>query len=524
MKPTLLSLPPELWRLIGMQLINDVASLNTFMRLNYRAFLIGIPLLYQKVDRPEALGTLALPSSAGLFNRHTPAHPAGLVQSLELDFQKHTQLGESESDRAMSPVLQVKLQEAFANFAKYGARAARSNTSRALKTLKLNCPTLPFFEVFKGIDFRPFQLRELEIKCLAPSANMRPEDLVRWARCLATLIRPSLEQLTFSIGNRLPSLLSAYSSVIFRKIGQLGVNLRELDLSIPMPFAYESEEGVVANFNTTFASNEFFFPNLRSCSIVATWFLHTSVHLNLTPFLLRHPNLESLSCYIASGHSLIHGALHLPHLKFYQGGPHDWLAICNPSITPPPPVERLRLVLAGSTSAEIEGQVVESLERIAGSLSGLSITGHDAVIGSVAYGNSPRWLDVSFSHISVYERIFKACPCLRYLECHVNIEILEAGFIALIVERLPRLRILTLTVTDGRESCSISKAEEVLYNIWEVLRGSSAALPLFMLSRCSVSYYLHSEPSESQASCKVFAHSKFCEDCVPRLGFSVPFD
>ncbi|KAF9064095.1 hypothetical protein BDP27DRAFT_1426215 [Rhodocollybia butyracea] len=314
----------------------------------------------------------------------------------------------------MSPVLQVKLREAFANFAKYAARIpndinAESNTSSvkkvpALTTLKLICPTLPFFKISEGIDLQPFQLRKLDIRCLAPSVNMKSNDLRR----LATLIKPPLEQLTFFIGNHYPSLSSIYSSIIFRQIGIFTADLRELHLFLLIPLAYEPAKSVVASYNVAFEANDF-----------------TSGHHT---FPAPPPNLERLLCCIASENGLIHGTLgkdDLSYLRFYKAVPQDWLAICNLRTTR---IGYLRLVLIDSISEVTEGQVVESLERIDGSLYGLSISGHDAVIDAAINSNtSSRWLDVSFSRISVYEGIFKACTCLRYLECHVNAEILEVA-------------------------------------------------------------------------------------------------
>lgn len=192
-----------------------------------------------------------------------------------------------------------------------------------------------------------------------------------------------------------------------------------------MPPDNESDERLVANFNAVFEADDFSFPNLRLCSISTDWYLNVieSV-LDITPFLLRHPNLVGLSCYIASGDSLIQRTLGkegLSHLRFCKVVPHDWLAICNPGVTPAPKMEQLQLLLVNSIPEEIEGQLVESFQGVAASLVALSFNGHAAVMNDT----SPRWRDVSFSHISIYEEIVKACTNLIYLKCHVNIEILE---------------------------------------------------------------------------------------------------
>ncbi|KAF9064311.1 hypothetical protein BDP27DRAFT_1425970 [Rhodocollybia butyracea] len=528
-KPSLLSLPPELWRLIAIELTDDVASLNAFLQLNYEAFAISTPLLYQDVDRPEALGTLALPSSARFGNnisvyqnRHTAVHPASFVKTLKFDFRGP----EYEECEGMSQSLHMKLKKAFANFAKHAARRPNdmdvdeSNAPRvekvpALTEFNLIFPNSPFFDIFEGIDFQPFQFRELDIRCLAPSPTMEVDDVVRWGSFLATMFKPSLEHLIFSIGNGTPSLASSYSAVIFRQIAQSAVRLQELHLCIPMPLDNESDERIVSNLNSVFHSNDFSFRNLRSCTIIVNWFLHAPPDsgLDLAPFLLRHPNLDYLAFYIISGNNLIRGPLSkgdLSRLTFCKSGPEDWLAICNPSIAPVPKLEHLELVLVDSIQEELEEQVVETFQCIATSLYALCISGHDTII----HDEGPRWLDFSFSHISIYEDIFKACTRLNYLECHVNLDILEAGFLALVIKHLPKLNSLTLAITDDRQSCSVSKAEEVLYKIWDELHNSSA-LRLLKLPTCAVDYYFHAE--DSHLGSKVFTQLGFSEARRPRI-------
>ncbi|KIK50170.1 hypothetical protein GYMLUDRAFT_253222 [Collybiopsis luxurians FD-317 M1] len=151
MHSTFNDLPPELWIAIGRYLRGDAFAVKQFAAVSARAFLLLNPILYEDIVSPNALAALAMEMD---FRHWDSPHPASLVKTLCLDFQKLPQPSISNLH-----LLYATFQQAFTNILRF-ARSGSDGTTPALSVFLLKCH-LSLDEIFQGVQFRPLHLEEV---------------------------------------------------------------------------------------------------------------------------------------------------------------------------------------------------------------------------------------------------------------------------------------------------------------------------------------------------------------------------